>query len=297
MGNDKSEYPWTIVFFSGTGGTRRAALELFKQMKTLKLYPSILELGAGKLNDAGLPLSLDKKHIILLFPVYAFDTPSILNEWVEKTSLISSDFIIISVSGGGELWPNTGCRSPLIRQIKEKGGIVLHEAMLIMPCNFFVQGSDHMNMRLLNILPQKIEDLLKDIQKEHYHLSKSRLGLIQKMISAAEKKGAHYAGSKLKTNEMCTGCGICARSCPKENIEIIDSRAVFNKSCILCMRCIYNCPDKAIVSNSSFVLKEGFDLDALVERMKGVELQALEECAKGLLWKELRSYLTSPVSD
>jgi ferredoxin len=297
MGNDKSENQWTIVFFSGTGGTRRAARELKKQMDLQNLNPSIFELGAGEIPDSVIPSTLEGMHIILLFPIYAFDAPSILYEWMEKTSFTDCDFIVISVSGGGEIWPNTGCRSPLKGQIENKGGTVVHEAMLIMPCNFYIPGSDHMNMRLLNILPQKVETLIKDLMEKRYNHSKSRLGFFQRIVSAAEKTGAHYTGSKLKTDEKCTGCGICAMNCPKENIEIVSSRAVFKKSCILCMRCIYNCPEKAIVSDSSFVLKEGFNLEALEERMKGIEVQPLEQCAKGLLWKEVRKYLSAPEFD
>ena len=169
--------------------------------------------------------------------------------------------------------------------------------MLIMPCNFFIPGDDHMNMRLLNILPKKVEALLRDLKEEHSYRSKSRLGILQKLIAAAEKKGSMYAGSQLVTGRECSGCGICARDCPTDNIQIIEDRAVFNKSCILCMRCIYNCPEKAIVSNSSFILKEGFDLNALEKRMKGIEIQPLEQCARGLLWIGVRKYLSSPGFD
>ncbi|MBF9016302.1 MULTISPECIES: EFR1 family ferrodoxin [unclassified Oceanispirochaeta] len=298
MGNDNSENQWTIVFFSGTGGTRRAALEILRQMKENRMDVDCLGIAPGrKQRDIPAMPVPTGKNIIILFPVYAFEAPAVLKEWVEKTSFKDCNIVVVSVSGGGEMWPNTGCRSPLIKKIENKGGAVLHEAMLIMPCNFLVPGSDHMNMRLLNILPQKIEVLIRDIQKEHYHRSKSRLGLLQKMISAAEKKGARYAGSRLIADEGCSGCGLCAMNCPGENIKIENARAVFNRSCILCMRCIYNCPEKAIVSNSSFILKEGFDLNALEQRMKGIEIQPLEQCARGLLWIGVRKYLSSPGFD
>lgn len=292
MGKDKSANQWTIVFFSGTGGTRRASLEILRQMKEFNWDVECLEIGPEKKGENPLIMPAPTaKNIMILFPVYAFEAPAPLHNWVEEASLDGRRIVVVSVSGGGEIWPNTGCRSPLIKKIENKGAVVFHEAMLIMPCNFYIPGGDHMNMRLLNILPKKVEALIRDIREEHTYLSKSRLGVFQKLMAAAEKKGALYAGSKLVASSECSGCGICARDCPTDNIEIVNRRAVFNKSCILCMRCIYNCPQQAIKSKSRFVLKEGFDLEALEKRMKGVELQPLEQCAKGLVWIGVMRYL------
>ncbi|MDC7235744.1 MAG: EFR1 family ferrodoxin [Spirochaetales bacterium] len=281
---------WDIVFFSGTGGTRRAAEELRKQMETYGGRPVVTELGARR-PDTGQSHGAMGKQIILMFPVYAFDAPPLLYDWISSRSLSGVCFTVVSVSGGGEMWPNTGCRARLITAIEQQGGSVIHEAMLIMPVNFLIPGGDHLNMALLQILPDKIRALVKDLKEEKYIRKKDRLGLFQRAVAAAEKAGARRAGRQFTAGENCSFCGLCAALCPRGNIEISGNRVVFQNSCMLCMRCVYNCPEHAIQSKSSFVLKEGFDLDDLERRMSGVQLIPPEQCARGLLWKEVRNYL------
>ena len=47
-------------------------------------------------------------------------------------------------------------------------------------------------------------------------------------------------------NENCTGCGICLKLCPVENIEMTDGKPSFKNNCEQCLSCIHYCPQKAI---------------------------------------------------
>lgn len=52
----------------------------------------------------------------------------------------------------------------------------------------------------------------------------------------------NYAAS-----DACIGCGLCAKSCPKSNIQMVEKRPRFGKNCIFCTRCINLCPAHAIL--------------------------------------------------
>jgi ferredoxin len=55
-----------------------------------------------------------------------------------------------------------------------------------------------------------------------------------------------YARSKLRVDEGCQACGLCARICPVENVELRQGSPHFAGHCALCMRCIHACPQEAI---------------------------------------------------
>ena len=41
---------------------------------------------------------------------------------------------------------------------------------------------------------------------------------------------------KYAASDACIGCGLCAKSCPKSNIQMVEKRPEFGKNCIFCTR-------------------------------------------------------------
>ena len=56
---------------------------------------------------------------------------------------------------------------------------------------------------------------------------------------------------------VCVGCGICAKSCPKKTIEIKNKKASINKKgCIRCFCCQELCPHKAVYVKRSIFFEK-----------------------------------------
>ena len=123
-----------MTHFSGTGGTARIA-SAFRQEcagRGITLVENNLDRSIRK---AAEPMEPGKCDLwMVLFPLHAFDAPDPIYTWLRQTRFDAKQVAIISVSGGGEAWPNTGCRNNVIREIEERGGRVVYERMLCMPC-------------------------------------------------------------------------------------------------------------------------------------------------------------------
>ena len=170
---------------------------------------------------------------------------------------------------------------------------VVYDNMMCMPANMLAEVNDHLAIRLIRIIPEKVNGALDDIldgriKRTHFHKSALRKGLtsMENNNSARFAKGFTIA-------EECSGCGWCAENCPTSNIVIgrETSRPEFLDRCTICMRCIYGCPLHAIRSRSGMIFKNGFDLDAVEKRMEGVEPEPVEKCCKGLMFKGVKDYL------
>ena len=190
---------------------------------------------------------------------------------------------------------NTACRLSTINSLIKKGYDVFYEEMFVMPTNCLTSNSDALNAMLFNVLPQKADNAVRKILSGAIHRKKPYI--IDRIISKSmiiEKRMSKSFGKKLSISNNCTGCGMCAQNCPRNNIEIQNGNPVFKKNCVMCLKCIYSCPEKAIILKTlkSFILKDGFDIDVIEEKSKNIiSYPPAKEAAKGFLYKGVREYL------
>ena len=59
-------------------------------------------------------------------------------------------------------------------------------------------------------------------------------------------KNAHGLDEKFTADGKCTGCGLCAKVCPVQNIKIENQRPCWRHGCEQCLACIHWCPCEAI---------------------------------------------------
>lgn len=272
-----------IAYFSGTGGTAKAAKAVAEAFTARGIITDIQEIRRGK----DIPSS-DEEMLVLLFAVHAASAPLPVYEWLGGlTPAHNIPAVVISVSGGGEVFPNLGCRVSSIKRLERKGYRVVYEQTIVMPSNFLEATPDGYASQLLRVLPKKADAIADDVLAGMERRVKPRT--IDRIISAMleiEKKGAPWFGKALHVTDACTGCGWCARECPGANIRMKDGKPEFLKQCVLCTRCIYGCPVKAIQPKmfKSAVLKGGFD----IHRIEASSAPFEEK--KGVLWEGLRRY-------
>jgi len=278
-----------IVYFSGTGGTERAA-----QCFEAEYLRAGFSVNLFRLKDVPEYYDFEKASLLLLYPVYALNAPKKVHEWINRIDRVSCvQTSVVTVSGGGEICPNTASRVSVIKKLEKKGFIVTYEKMLVMPINFGVTAGETISRLLLETLPKEVQRITNEITGGAVRRTKplifdrliSRLGRIERL-------GARNFGKNIHVGSDCTGCGWCCEHCPSSNITMDNGKPVIGNGCNFCLGCIYGCPSGALNAGvcKSLVFKGGFDLRKL-EKIPPKEDADIDALAKGYAWSGVRKYL------
>ena len=280
-----------LVYFTGTGGTARIADAFEKAFSDRSINVHRTEL-----NGKNQPVDI-RDLLLVVFPVYAFNAPKPIDEWIEEAPQGQGrPAAVISVSGGGEVSPNTACRAATIRRLERKGYTVVYEKMFIMPSNFLVKYDDSLCAMVLRVAPKNAEKVVSELLAGR-HLRSNPYGVdrLASRLGSLEKIGGKYFGKYLKVNEKCVKCSWCAQNCPRGNITMVNEKITFGgDSCVICLRCVYGCPQKAIEPGIGkfMVITGGFDLSKIENRMSYMTVfPPVEHITKGVLLKGVKAYL------
>ncbi len=266
MSSYKKPQQIEIVYFSGTGGTKRAAELLTQSFTDQGATASCHELHERK------PFEYTASDmLVILYPVYAFNAPKPIYNFIETLPDGNGSLAaVISVSGGGEVSPNTGCRIHTIRRLHRKGYRVPYERMLVMPANVFIDTPNDLSLLLLQALPDRMNRIATDLLSGKIRRTKPTL--VDHLVSSvgeSEKTGSKMFGKLMRVNSNCNGCGLCERSCPTGNIRLKNNIPVFGNKCTICLRCVYHCPKQSISAlfSKKVILQNGYHLEHMEQQL------------------------------
>lgn len=246
---------YSIVYFSPTGNVLHLAESLAVCLNSdpTKILP--LEF----VNQEQLKKN---KHLILLYPVHAFNAPRTVKRFVKNLPSGLYDFVSLISVGSSTIWMNHAVSSDLRKTLVKKNYSILVDEVLAMPLTLIIAFPDKVAHQLIAESEAKIEDIGLSIAREEKsrHKVKTKSYLIN-FFGKGENYAARLFGLELHANKNCISCGICWENCPEKNIKRNKHEMPsFGSNCIMCMRCIYNCPEKAISPRfSKFVpIKNGY---------------------------------------
>ncbi|MBP8639705.1 MAG: EFR1 family ferrodoxin [Oscillospiraceae bacterium] len=279
-----------IVYFSGTGGTERAAKCFESEFKSKGYETKLFHLKGTACFGYN-----EKAPLLLLYPVYEMNAPAHVYDWLNSIEPVDNvPTMVISVSGGGETTPNLSCRKEAISVLESKGYTVTYENMLIMPLNVFFQLNPRISKIIIEALPAKVKAFAEEID----------LGVSRRTTPKAFNKlltrYGRLEGLKVKTcgksfiiSNSCIGCGWCAKQCPTGNISILDEKPSFADKCNFCLSCIYGCSKKAIIptKNKFAVIKQGYSLKKL-EEQPAISYEETKTLTKGWLYGNFKKYIS-----
>jgi ferredoxin len=234
-----------IYYFSGTGNTLFVAGDIAKGLRA-----SLIPIA----DIAG-----------IVFPVYYGELPVIVSEFAEKLVNLDGKYIFAVCTFGGSA--GDSLRS-LRKIIRSRGGEVSATYGVHMPQNAFYKvwekheplyrswRKKKLNIVISNIENRKTGDfftnilfdiIFKGIQvyvRPKYKQSFIKLSDASPDLSVEEL--IRLNDTSFSVTGECTGCGICAKVCPVNNIVMFEGKPTWQHLCENCIACYNFCPEKAI---------------------------------------------------
>jgi ferredoxin len=236
-----------IFYFSGTGNTKTVTYLLSEELQNKGCHVDIFAIDEV-LKTKNNP-SLQSYDIVGFgYPVHAFNAPRIFFEYI-KTLPAGNQKKTFVFRSAGDPFMNGGSTALVRKVLQRKGYEVCYERLFIMPSNVLIRYRDPLVKQLYVTAVRHVKTMEHDILTGIKRLQNNTIisTILTAGFSSMESIGARFFGKHLTINDSCNHCGICIRNCPTTNISENAGRILFDKQCVLCLRCIYECPEQAII--------------------------------------------------
>ena len=224
-----------IFYFTGTGNSLMAAKGVAEGTETLVDLAEARKQGTLRFDLAG-------ERLGFVFPVYCYTIGDAVLDFIRQAEFVNAGYTFAIVTCGGGIG---GTDVFLKKELAAKGITLSYATSLLMPDNtvfYWDIEPDEDNQKRLSaaatLLTQIKTELAAQKQRPAKGLSTKFLRPFYHLMTSTKK---------FRAEDSCIGCGLCAKNCPDQAIELKDGRPVWVKSkCTKCAACINRCPVAAI---------------------------------------------------
>jgi len=238
-----------IVYFTGTGNSRDVARRLSRILGDTDL----IELCGEVLRKKELKAKQPCKAVVWVFPVYSWGVPPVVADFIKHAEIAGTTAArhhAVATCGDDAGLAASQWR----RLIRKRGWTPASASTVIMPNTYtLMKGFDvdpaELAQRKLDESITRVETIARHIKNEDTtdDVTKGKFAWFKSKIIYPWFIRFAMSPKPFHSNENCTGCGLCARSCPLSNISMDDRRhPCWGKDCALCLRCYHICPVAAV---------------------------------------------------
>lgn len=230
----------TIYCFSGTGNS----LDVANKIKE-ELVESHIEYIAQKVMQKEVKVLTEA--IIIICPVYFFELPKIISQFIQKLVVEKEVYIGGVVTSGG----SPGNSLYQMNQLLKKKGNELNIGLeLPMGDNSLIIKTDESKLQhRLRAVEEQIKTFTKLVTQRDstsVGVKYSIKGKIMNQVVKNTLEIVYRSNKKGCEQRICTSCGICVKVCPTDNIRLIDGYPKWSDHCEQCFACINWCGKEAI---------------------------------------------------
>lgn len=232
-----------ICYFSGAGNSQKAATTLAHYLQDCEVY------GMPKVLNG--TVMLDETTILgLVFPVYFYGPPAMVRRFIleyMKSHQLPVEYLFVVITYGAlplstlsiteQLLSEAGYAASYVDKVKM---VDTYVPLYRLPPK---QRQEEINARAIKQLHTIAAHIDKGESRVASWLPFQRL-FRRNWERTLEHRGAD--DSRFLITDECTGCALCAQTCPAENIVMEEDRPRFLHRCEQCFGCYHRCPTHAI---------------------------------------------------
>ena len=236
-----------ILWYSGCGNSRFVADQLSAGLGD----SNMVFIPEAARNDT--PLQFGEGEILgIVFPVYSWSVPRLVSEFIRRASVIGRPSYVFAACTCGD---QTGLTYEHLKKDLSKQGLKLDAFFSFqMPETYinlpgFELDTPENAERKINGTKAQLEETVRLIQQRatgNFDKLKGGSSFLKSNILKPLFYSLLITDRKFTVSDQCIGCGICAKSCPLQNITIENGRPHWNGHCTNCMSCYHRCPKNAI---------------------------------------------------
>jgi ferredoxin len=230
-----------VFYFSGTGNSLQVARDLAEGLGDTELI---------NIGDYNTDLKVESDRIGIVFPVYCWGPPLIVNDFANKLKLSNHAYLFMVATYGG----HPGASLKILKETFDKRKILISSTYaILMPGNC---------IRVYGALPytkqqqcferekESVDHIVKEIKAKAGNMNAAELNpvgtAIIKKLYCSMMKSSYDSDQYYSVDNSCNSCGLCEHICPVHNIVLEAGKPVWHHKCESCMACIQRCPQQAI---------------------------------------------------
>ena len=233
-----------IYWFSGTGNTLAVAKDLASRLGEAELR----EIRP----DCSIRVDGDADTVGILFPVYCWGPPNAVANFARTAAIPERAHLYSIAVYGGML---AGANALLRKMLGERNISLSATFAVHMPGNYvpaYEIAAEEKREAMYGKERAAVARIATAVMTRKKTGIARNLGLFGRYLSAKQygpmMAQIHLAGKGFTVDDSCTGCGVCARVCPGENVTVESGKPRWNERCEGCLACLHWCPAAAIQS-------------------------------------------------
>lgn len=231
-----------ILFYSGTGNSRRAAdlLSLALHDETRDAFHFIKDGIAGEF--------VSTKPWVFVSPTYAWQLPRIFRDFIRSSHFDGCRDAYFIMTCGSEVGDAAGH----IRSLCQEKGLRFRGLFpVVMPENYIAMFNAPQPEAAAAIIDKADTALLDAFRyiADGADLPDLKISPLDRFLSGPVNKAFYRLFVKagpFTVSDSCIGCGKCEKACVMGNIALKNGKPSWGSGCTHCMACICGCPVSAI---------------------------------------------------